>query len=59
MWAREEAQVRALLNAEPVQVIILGNAHDLKETIRALGGGRCEYIRVTTKWVAAFAQGQR
>lgn len=50
---REDAQVRALLSGEPVSVIILGGAHDLGGSVRRLGGGRCEYLRVTTE---AFAR---
>ena len=46
--AREEAQVRAALKAGPVAIIVLGGAHDLGDSVRALGRGRCAYVRVTT-----------
>lgn len=50
---REDAQVRAVLSGEPVAVIILGGAHDLSGSVRRLGGGKCEYLCVTT---GAFAR---
>lgn len=50
---REDAQVRAVLSGEPAAVIVLGGAHDLSGSVRRLGGGRCEYFRVTT---GAFAR---
>jgi hypothetical protein len=32
----------------PVAVIVLGGSHDLSAQVRRLGGGRCDYLRVTT-----------
>src|SRR5262249_5014880 len=47
--ARQDAQARAALKSGPVAVIVLGGSHDLSESVRALGRGSCEYLRVTTK----------
>jgi hypothetical protein len=45
--ARQLAIVRRLLANGPLAVLILGGGHDLSEQVRQLGGGRCEYVRVT------------
>jgi hypothetical protein len=47
--AREDAQVRLLLDGEPVAIIILGGAHDLSDNVERLSGGTAEYIRVEVK----------
>jgi hypothetical protein len=47
--AREDAQVRAALKGGPVAVIVLGGAHNLTESVRRVGGGAVEYLRVTTR----------
>jgi hypothetical protein len=51
-WAlRHDPQVKAVLDNGPFALIVLGGAHDLGDSVRRLGGGHCEYIRVTTKQV--------
>jgi hypothetical protein len=52
---RHDAQVRAVLDGGPLALIVLGGAHDLTDSVRRLGGGRCEYIRVTTKRFRQFS----
>ena len=47
--ARHDAQVKHATAGGPVDVIVLGGAHDLSASVRRLGGGKCEYLRVTTK----------
>ena len=47
--ARHDAQVKALMKEGPVAVIVLGGAHDLSSSVQRLGGGNCEYLRVTPK----------
>lgn len=47
--AREDAQVRLLLDGGPVAVIILGGAHDLSDNLERLSSGTAEYIRVELK----------
>lgn len=44
--AREDAQVRRLLDAGPFALIILGGAHDLAGNVERLTDGKAEYIRV-------------
>jgi hypothetical protein len=46
--ARHDGQVRAALQGGAVSFIILSGDHDLSESVRRLGGGTVEYIRVTT-----------
>jgi hypothetical protein len=53
--AREEAQVRLLLAGDPVAVIVLGGKHDLSHQLRAVAGGRVEYLRVTTSMYRRFS----
>jgi hypothetical protein len=48
---RHDAQVRAVLDKGPLALIVLGGAHDLSDSVRRLGGCRCEYVRVTTRRV--------
>jgi hypothetical protein len=34
---------------EPVPtILVLGSSHDLSAQVKRLGGGRCDYVRVTT-----------
>ena len=47
--ARHDAQVQLAMKEGPVAVIVLGGSHDLTGSIQRLGGGNCEYLRVTTK----------
>ena len=47
--ARKDAQVKAVMDKGGFGLIVLGGAHDLSDSVRRLGQGRCEYIRVTTK----------
>lgn len=52
--AREDAQVGSALARGPFALVILGGAHDLSDSVRRLGGGRCQYTRVTTRRVKEF-----
>jgi hypothetical protein len=55
---KETAQQDELVKAateEPFALIVLGAAHDLSDSVRRVGGGGCEYLRVTTKRVRGFA----
>jgi hypothetical protein len=54
--AREDAIVRAATATEPLALIVLGGAHDLAGSVRRVSGGRCEYIRLTTKRVEEFSR---
>jgi hypothetical protein len=45
---RHDAQVKAALENGPCSLLILGGAHDLSGSVRRLGNGTVEYIRVTT-----------
>lgn len=45
--ARNDAQVKTVLDKGPFGLVILGGAHDLSESVRRHPG--CEYVRVTTK----------
>jgi hypothetical protein len=47
LTARHDAQVG---------LIVLGGAHDLSESVRRLGGGHCEYIRVATRWFVEVSE---
>ena len=51
---REDAQVKAAINAGPFALIVLGGAHDLSDSIRRVAGADCEYVRVTTKAYKEF-----
>ena len=44
--AREDGQVRLLLDSGPFALIVLGGAHDLSDNVHRLSGGQAEYIRV-------------
>ncbi len=54
--ARHDAQVKAVLDNGTFGLIVLGAAHDLTESVGRLGGGKCEYVRVTTKWVEEMGE---
>lgn len=54
--ARQGAQVKAVMEKGGFGLIVLGGAHDLSDSVRRLGQGRCEYFRVTTKRFKEFAQ---
>jgi len=47
--------VKAATREEGLAVIVLGGAHDLSDGVRRVGGGACEYLRVTTKRGREFA----
>jgi hypothetical protein len=53
--ARHDAQVKAALATGPVPLIVLGGAHDLRDAVLRLGGGRVEYLRVRTARNREFA----
>ncbi len=44
--AREDGQVRLLLDSGPFALIVLGGGHDLSENVHRLSDGQAEYIRV-------------
>jgi hypothetical protein len=48
MEARHDGQVKAALESGPCAFIILGGSHDLSPSVRRLGSGTTEYLRVTT-----------
>jgi hypothetical protein len=48
LGARHDGQVEEALKSGAVSFIILGGDHDLSESVRRLGGGKVEYVRVTT-----------
>ncbi|MFH1920709.1 MAG: hypothetical protein ABIP48_12570 [Planctomycetota bacterium] len=52
--ARQDAQVRAMIEAGPFALVILGGAHDLADNVRKLVGRDGEYARVTTRWGRRF-----
>ncbi|MBI2806080.1 MAG: hypothetical protein HYX68_13955 [Planctomycetes bacterium] len=54
--ARNDAQVKAVLENGPVGFVILGGSHDLSDSVRRLGGGKSEYIRLTTKLFEKMGQ---
>lgn len=54
--AREDAQVKAVMAKGGFGLIVLGGSHDLSDSVRRLGQGRCEYIRVTTRRFKEFAE---
>ena len=47
--ARQDAQVKRLLDGGKCSLIILGGAHDLSDNLDRFSGGQTEYIRVATK----------
>jgi len=54
--ARHDAQVKAVIDKGDFGLIVLGGAHDLSDSVRRLGQGRCEYIRVTTRRFKEFSE---
>jgi len=54
--AREDAQVKAVMAKGGFGLIVLGGSHDLSDSVRRLGQGRCEYIRVTTRRFKEFSE---
>jgi hypothetical protein len=54
--ARQDAQVKAVMNQGGFGLIVLGGAHDLSDSVLRLGQGRCEYIRVTTTRFKEFSE---
>ena len=44
--ARQDAQVRLLLDKEPFAVIVLGGDNDLSDNVKRLSDGKAEYLRV-------------
>ena len=36
-----------MLKGASFGLMILGGDHDLSESVRRIGGGRCEYVKVT------------
>lgn len=54
--AREDAQVKAVMDKGGIGLIVLGGSHDLSDSVRRLGQGRCEYIRVTTRRFKEFSE---
>jgi len=47
--ARRDAIVKNVLKSGSFGLMILGGDHDLTENVKLVGGGKCEYIRVTLK----------
>jgi hypothetical protein len=56
--ARHDAQVRAALASGPCAFVILGGSHDLSASVRRLGGGATEYLRLTTRRFQEVAAGE-
>lgn len=54
--AREDAQVKAVMAKGGFGLIVLGGSHDLSDSVRRLGQGGCEYIRVTTRRFKEFSE---
>jgi len=52
--ARHDAQVKAVMDKGGFGMIVLGGTHDLSDSVRRLGQGRCEYIRITTRRFKEF-----
>jgi hypothetical protein len=46
---RHDGQVKAAMKSGACSFLILGGDHDLSESVRRLGGGTVEYVRVTTR----------
>jgi hypothetical protein len=53
--ASEDGIVKAVTAKRGLALIVLGGDHDLSDSIRRVGSGRCEYIRVTTGRYKYFA----
>jgi hypothetical protein len=56
--ARRDGIVKAATARGPFALIVLGGSHDLSDSVRRLGGGTCEYLRLTTSRVRQFADGE-
>ncbi len=41
--------MKAVLASGACSFIVLGGQHDLSESVRRVGGGAVEYVRVTTR----------
>jgi hypothetical protein len=54
--ARNDAHVRMAFKHRTVAVVILGGAHDLKDSDNRFTGG-CEHLRVTTRRFRALSGG--
>jgi hypothetical protein len=54
--ARQDAQVKAVLEKGAFGLIVLGGAHDLSDAVRRLARGQCDYIRVTTRRFQEFSE---
>src|SRR5262249_6484610 len=53
--AGHDAEVKVALDSGPFALLILGGGHDLSASVRRLGKGRVEYMRVTTARYREFA----
>lgn len=47
--ARNDAQAKAVMTKGGFGLIVLGGSHDLSDSVRWLGEGKCAYIRMTTR----------
>jgi hypothetical protein len=56
--ARHDGHVRAALASGPCALIVLGGSHDLSASVRRLGKGTTEYLRVTTTGYREVAGGE-
>jgi hypothetical protein len=56
--ARHDGHVRRAFASGPCPVLVLGGSHDLSASVRGLGGGKAEYIRVTTRRFKQVAGGR-
>lgn len=56
LMARRDAQVKAVLAPGPFGLIVLGDAHDLSESVRLLGERKSEYLRITTRRFKEFSE---
>lgn len=54
--ARRDAQVKAVLDEGAFRLIVLGGFHDLSASVRRLGLGKCEYLRITTRRFKEFSE---
>ncbi len=56
LTARHDAQVKAVLEKSGFGLIVLGGSHDVSDSVRRLGAGKCEYLRITTKRFKEFSE---
>ncbi|MFH1921234.1 MAG: hypothetical protein ABIP48_15310, partial [Planctomycetota bacterium] len=54
--ARQDAQVRTMIEGGRFVLVILGGAHDLANNVAKLAGRDGEYVRVTTRWGQRFGR---